>query len=283
VTHETDHAQLEQLGFSPAEAQVYLAIVQHGALGAAAIATETGIPRTSVYPTLSSLLRKGVIEGGRGHGSRFVAVSPDEALPALISRERETIAERERIAKELGCSLAAAAGHAEAALDDSVQVIRTPQLIGERLHRLQLEAKRSIEGVVKAPILMPQPWNPAQKQAVKRGVRYKALYERVIVEDERVKPYLAGWIAGGEEARVFDGELPYKLVVFDEEVVLSTLVRRSGQPAALLVRHTPFAQSMSILFKYFWEQAEPLSSGKTRKKPHLANGASHSGKGRTKR
>jgi hypothetical protein len=143
-------------------------------------------------------------------------------------------------------------------LDDSVQVIRTPQVIAERVHRLQIEAKRSIEGVVKAPILLPRSWNPAQRKAQQHGVHYKALYERTVIDDPKVAPYLQSWISGGEEARVYEGELPYKLIVFDREVVLSILVKRSGQPAALLVRHEPFARAMSILFDYFWQQAEPL-------------------------
>ena len=74
-----------------------------------------------------------------------------------------------------------------------------------------------------------------------RGVHYKALYERETVNDPKIAPYIDGWIAGGEEARVFDGEVPYKFVVFDQEVVLSTIISRSGPPAALFVRHAPYA------------------------------------------
>ena len=251
--------KLEQLGLSPAEAQIYLAVLHHGPLAAPAIASQTGIPRTSVYPTLCSLAEKGLIEGGLGHGSKFTAVAPEEALPALVVREEQTLAERQQIAKELAEALAPLAADAESALDDSVQVIRTPQLIAERSQRLQLEATRLVEGIVKAPILNPSSRNPAQQKAMEHGVHYKALYERAVMEDPKVAPYIEGWLAGGEEARVYDGELPYKLAVFDQEVVLLTLARRSGHPAAMLVRHAPFARSMSILFDFFWNQAKPLT------------------------
>src|SRR5207249_9754683 len=60
------------------------------------------------------------------------------------------------------------------------------------------------------------------------------------------------------EARLYDGELPFKLVIFDREVVFSTLVRRSGHPAALFVKHAPYARGMSILFEFFWNQSKPL-------------------------
>ena len=261
--------KLEQLGLSPNEALVYLAVLHHGPLGATAIASETGVPRTAVYPTLGSLVEKGLIEGGLGHGSKFMAVAPKEALRGLIARDEQTLSERQQIAKELTKALPDLSDDIEDVLDDSVQVIRTPQLIGERFHRLQLEANRLVEGIVKAPILVRPVWNPAQKKALARGVRYKALYERAAIEDPTVAPYIDSWLAQGEEARVFDGELPYKFIVFDEEVVVSTLVRRSGQPTALLVRHPPYAQSMSILFNYFWNQAKPLGENRsTAKKTH---------------
>jgi sugar-specific transcriptional regulator TrmB len=252
--------KLEQLGLSPAEAQIYLAVLHHGPLAASAIASETGVPRTGVYPTLCSLVEKGLIEGGLGHRSKFTAVAPEEALQGLIAREEQTLSERQQVAKELTAVLPRLPADAESALDDSVQVIRTPQLIGERLHRLQLEAKRLVEGIVKAPILVPRSWDLAQRKAMKQGVHYKALYERAALDDPQIAPYIDGWLAGGEEARVFDGELPYKFFVFDQEVVVSTLVKRSGHPTALLVRHAPYARSMSILFNFFWNQSKPLAT-----------------------
>jgi sugar-specific transcriptional regulator TrmB len=261
--------KLEQLGLSPSEALVYLAVLNHGPLAATAIASETGVPRTGVYPTLCSLVEKGLIEGGFGHGSKFMAITPEEALRGLIAREEQTLSERQQIAKELTKALPRLPDDAESALDDFVQVIRTPLLIGERLTRLQLEATRLVEGIVKAPILVPSPWNPAQRTATERGVHYNALYERAAIDDPKIAPYIDSWIAGGEEARVFDGDLPYKFVVFDQEVVISTIIRRSGHPTALLVRNVPYARGISTLFEFFWNQAKPLrrEALKTRRAP----------------
>jgi sugar-specific transcriptional regulator TrmB len=261
IAHRT---KLEQLGLSAAEAQVYLAVLVHGPLAAPAIASQTGVARTSVYPTLCSLAEKGLIEGGLGHGSKFTAVAPEEALHALVVREEQTLAERQQIARELAETLAPLAADSESALDDSVQVIRTPHLLGERFQRLQLETTRLLECIVKAPILTPKLSNPAQQKAMARGVHYKGLYERAAIEDPAILPYIQGWLTSGEEARVFDGELPNKMAIFDQEVVLTVLARRSGHQASMLVRNAPFAQSMSMLFDFFWQQSEPLSAAAAR-------------------
>jgi HTH-type transcriptional regulator, sugar sensing transcriptional regulator len=253
-------SKLEQLGLSPAEAHVYLAVLVHGPLAAPAIASQTGVARTSVYPTLCSLAEKGLIEGGLGHGSKFTAVAPEDALHALVAREEQTLAERQQIARELAETLAPLAADADSALDDSVQVIRTPHLIVERYQRLQLEATRLVEVIIKAPIFLPSSSNPTQRKVMRRGVRYKSLYERAVMDDPKVERFLPLWIAEGEEARAYDGELPYKLAVFDQEIVLVALARGGGPPAAMLVRNAPFARSMSILFEFFWNQSVPLSA-----------------------
>src|SRR5947207_6296423 len=96
---------LQELGLLPAEAHVYLALVRNGALSGSAIASITGFPRSSVYLTLNSLLDKGLVEGGTGHGSRFVVVPPSRALPSLVAHEKEAIAQREKLASRLADEL----------------------------------------------------------------------------------------------------------------------------------------------------------------------------------
>jgi sugar-specific transcriptional regulator TrmB len=100
-----NQSKLEQLGLSPAEAKVYLVVLFDGPLAARAIASQTGIARTSIYSTLGSLAEKGLIEGGLGYGSKFTAVAPEHGLQTLVGRQEETLAERQEIAKELARTL----------------------------------------------------------------------------------------------------------------------------------------------------------------------------------
>ena len=78
--------ELEQLGLSSSEAQVYLVLLRSsGGLGASAVASTTGIQRTGIYPILDALLEKGMVERGAGYGGRFTAVASRQALPNLSS------------------------------------------------------------------------------------------------------------------------------------------------------------------------------------------------------
>ena len=251
---------LEQLGLSSAEARVYLALLENGVVGATAIASAAEVPRSSVYPTLCSLADKGMVEGGAGYGSRFTAIPPQAALPALVQREKQAVAQREQIASKLAEQLAPLAEPVNGITEELIQVLRTPQVISDRHDRLQLEADRTIDIITKPPIVNPSGDNPAQRKALQRGVRVRGLYERTTVEHPAIRPFLKGWIESGEHARVYDGELPHKLAIYDGHTVLLTLVMPGEQTRSVLIRHSHLARSLGIMFDSFWDQAEPISA-----------------------
>lgn len=269
---------LQELGLLPAEAQVYLALVRNGAIGGSALASVTGFPRSSVYLTLNSLLDKGLIEGGAGHGSRFSVVPPEKALPSLVAQEKEAISQREKLAAQLGQQLFSVVEPMEKGPDELIQVIRSARGVAERYERLQLEAKRQIEGFAKAPLFVT-PGNPVQKKVQRRGVRIRALYERAVLDNPEVRPFLAKWISQGEEVRIYPGELPHKLAIFDRKRVLVHLSMPGDQMRTLYIRHAELATSLGIAFEALWDRSEPLTVEPPRKKPGQAKRAADSRNG----
>lgn len=263
--HDAHRAKLESFGLSAGEAQIYLALLRSGGtLGASALATTTGLPRTGVYPLLNSLVQKGIVEAEAGYGSRFTAIRPTQALPSLIARERdeqqERLAQRERLAAELVEHLESLAEPAESAGEaDLIQVLRDPRVVADRFERLELEAERRIEVFCKAPVFVRQ-GNPTQAKAMRKGVHYRGLYEQAIVDAPEVKPYLSEWIASGEDARIHEGELPHKLAIFDRQTILMPLVTPSGQGRTLSIRNPQLAMSLGMLFDFLWEKGKPLSA-----------------------
>jgi sugar-specific transcriptional regulator TrmB len=257
--HNDPEVELEELGLLPAEAQIYLALIRNGALGASAIASVTKTPRSSVYPTLTALIDKGLVEGGAGYGSRFSAVRAELALPTLIRREKEELLHRESVAKKLTEHLSSLVEPVEAGPEELIEVIRSPRGVAERFERLELEAERQIDIFSKAPYFS-RTGNPTLAKALRRGVRARSLYERTGLEDPGVKPYFAGWITAGEEARIYDGELPHKLAIFDSQIVLMPLIRPGEQTKTLLIRHPQLAQSLSLAFEHLWERSQPIAT-----------------------
>ncbi len=257
---EQQLSQLEKVGLSTAEAQIYLALVRNGgALSASAIVAATGVPRSSVYPTLTRLTDLGCVEAEAGYGGRFSAIPAEHALSYLIVREREELSRREQVARELSAQLkpvtdAVGTNGGEAEL---IQVLRDPRVIAERFERLELEAERQIEVFCKAPVFV-RAGNPSQAKAMRRGVHYRGLYERAIVDAPEVEPYLSSWITAGEEARIYEGDLPHKLAIFDRQNILMPLPTSSGNGRTLFIRNPQLAMSLGMLFDFLWEKATPL-------------------------
>jgi sugar-specific transcriptional regulator TrmB len=268
--HDAHRAKLESFGLSTGEAQIYLTLLRSGGtLGASALAKATRIPRTGVYPLLNALIQKGIVEAEAGYGSRFTAIAPTHALPSLIAREREEqlekLSQRERLAADLMGELESiiepAVNSAEA---EVIQVLRDPRVVAQWFERLQLETERQIDGFVKAPFFV-RPGNPTHSRAFRKGVRYRGLYERAVLDAPGVKPYLSNWLGEGEEARIYDGELPHKLAIFDSKIVLMPLIRPREQTKTVLIRHPQLAQTLTLAFEHLWGQAEPIVSPKRKK------------------
>lgn len=84
---------LEEIGLSEKEAQVYLALLQVDSDSIQDIAKKTGINRTTVYPVLESLAKKGLVgEIQDGKKTNYQAAAP-ERLETFVERQKVTLEE----------------------------------------------------------------------------------------------------------------------------------------------------------------------------------------------
>ena len=280
--------ELERLGLSEVEAEIYLALLSRGgSWRAGALATTLRIPRSTVYLVLNTLLNRGLVENEAGYGGRFSAIPAERALPSLIAAQREQllrrqreIAEQELVASKLARELISIATPLATNPDaEVIQVLRDPRVVAGRFEQLQKEAKQQIDVFVKAPIIITDHSNPVQEKAMRRGVRCRGLYESAVLATPEIKPFFAKWIAAGEEARVHHGELPHKLAIFDRQNILMPLITSNGSSRTLFIRHPQLAASLGLLFDFLWERSEPVSvePGKSRKSLTKATAGKTSG------
>ncbi len=84
---------LRELGFSPYEAQVYLALLQGGRLKGYEAAKRSGVPRSMVYQALEKLVARGAAyRVEEGEGIYYGAVLPEELLARLEAEARQRFA-----------------------------------------------------------------------------------------------------------------------------------------------------------------------------------------------
>lgn len=260
--------QLAALGMTRYEATAYLALLGRSGHSPAQVAAQAGVPRQRIYDVLASLSARGLcVERHVGGQRLYYAVDPAAALPALLDERRRQFEAEQGHMQSQAASLVSALAPAFAAGSDVadpldyVDVILDRRRVAERAVQLAQAAEREICVLFKAPIVGGREENFAEVRAPReRGVRYRALYERPLLDD----PELAGWVGQfqrwGQEARAVES-LPIKCNLYDGRAALLSLQDPvTGTPSltALCVTHPGLAQTLALAFEGLWVRGEPL-------------------------
>jgi len=249
---------LDVLGLSAEESLAYRELVAVPSTTPAELASRVGVKRTAAFRLLSALEQKGLAARSGEDTTRFVASRPSVALGAmLVERQNEV-----RLAElELG-SLdeiyrAAAADRAAA---DVVDVVEGKAGIRRRFEQLQLAANDEVMTFITAPTaVISAAEHTVEDEAVARGVRYRLLFERPMLDDEPgTYDQIAGAVAAGEQVRVTDS-LPLKLLIVDHELALVPIgSAESPAEGALLVRKSGLLDALEALFEAEWRRGAEI-------------------------
>ena len=250
--------QLTRLGLTTYEAKAYLALIRRDSYTAAQVARQAGLPRQRIYDVLSSLVQKGLATARPGTVVKYAATAPDVAVDLLVQSHRQQLDEMERDARSMVGALRPAfeAGQAHTDPLDYIEVLRDRRAINERFAELQAGVKREILVFTKPPYDKP-PQENVEGLQVTRSHRARSLYEFGVFDDEAVTEGVRRFLEAGEEAR-FVPELPLKLVIIDEEIVMFGMedpVAGSADLTIVVVEHSSLAKVLKTAFDAIWSSA----------------------------
>jgi HTH-type transcriptional regulator, sugar sensing transcriptional regulator len=248
--------QLTRLGLTMYEAKAYLALIRRGSSTAAEVARIAGVPRQRIYDVLASLVERGLASTHPGRVVRYVGSAPDTAIAHLVNDRRQAVHDLERAANAMIQQLAPAfkAGQGETDPLDYIKVLRDRRAINESFRELQEEIKDEILVFTKPPYATPP---QEEKKGVEVARTHKAcsVYEFSIFDDPETIEGVRGFIEAGEEAR-FVEELPLKLVIIDEKIVMFGMqdpVAEGSELTMVVVEHPSLAQTLKIAFSTVWK------------------------------
>ncbi|HXG75482.1 MAG TPA: helix-turn-helix domain-containing protein [Gaiellaceae bacterium] len=248
---------LSDLGLTNYEARVYLALTRRGSSTAAEAARVAGIPRQRIYDVLASLVGRGLASTRPGQVTKYVATHPTDAVERLVSEHRQRLERLERESRLLAEALAPAFDEAQEHQDplDYIEVLRDRRAINQRFGELQAGIEREILVFTKPPYATP-PEENVEGLEVTRSHEVYSVYELSIFDDPQNVEGVRRFIAAGEQAR-FVEELPLKLVIIDERIVLFGMEDpvAVGPPLTMLVvEHPSLAKVLKIAFMHVWEE-----------------------------
>lgn len=256
------------LGLDETHESAYRALVSVGAADLPDLARRLTLGEPDTERALRRLERHGLAAQSSARPGRWVAAPPGVALGALLTQQRHELEKAELAVALLAEEYRAAA--AEPAVHDLVEVVTGAAAVGRRFLQLQLGASEEVCALVTGrPAVVTGPENDAEEQAAGRGVRYRVVVERSVLDLPDGVTELSAALGRDEQVRVVD-TVPTKLVVADRALALVPLTTHTAEPAALVVHESGLLELLSGLFESVWRDALPLrigASGVTEQEP----------------
>lgn len=263
---ESLRREMEELGLSPYEARVLLALLQLGSASSVQLARTSGVPRTSVYQVLDELAVKSLAERLPGPGPA-VWTSPDHdtVLDRLQAIEERRLKEHRNRAGRVRKLLAQTLPEHPSSPLPYVHVIAGTADVKRIYEQLLADVESELVMFTRPPYTRTTgiPSQPVLDMLA-RGVRARVLYQASYLSvpgTEGFRREVEAYHEAGVDGRVVD-DLPLKLVVIDRKQALLVMADPGqpevGFPTALCVDHPGFAGLQADAFERRWEQSRPF-------------------------
>ncbi len=238
------------------EQHAYRLLVRMAGAAPDDLATQAGLGTAEAAALLEALHRKGLATAG----PTFHALPADVALGETLLREQQALeSARQMVA---GLSEEYRTNTRRRSSDHLVEIVVGASSLRERLREMQDSARGEILWFCRAnPIAMQGPENTEENSALERGVRYRAIYERELLEKPGELDSIVEAMKLGESSRTLP-TLPVRLAIADRNLAICPLVpdaaRGVGEPTAALIRPSELLDALVALFESYWERATPL-------------------------
>lgn len=247
--------QLTRLGLTSYEARAYVALMGRESFTAAQVARMAGVPRQRIYDVLGSLVEKGLASTRPGSVVKYAATDPDQAVQQLLAAHQKQLTDLALQANAVIEELAPVyrAGQAHTDPLEYIEVLRDPATINARFDELQASVKKEILVFTKPPYAKP-PQENIEGLNVAESRKARSVYEFSIFDDPAAAAGVRRFIESGEGAR-FVPELPLKLVIIDETVVMFGMEDPVGDKSDLtivVVEHPSLATVLKTAFNAYW-------------------------------
>ncbi|SCL30183.1 Sugar-specific transcriptional regulator TrmB [Micromonospora pallida] len=252
---------LDVIGLTRDEEDVYRCLVHLTTARVDELAARLRRPVEEMDAPLAGLRGKGlVLPTGPEPDAPLRPLAPDVPLgEALLRRQEALEAARAAVTRLTEEYRAGMRRHDPGHL---VEVVTGASALRERLRDLQNSARVEVLWFCRAnPLAMAGPENVEEFDALARGVRYRAIYERDMLLDPGALADVEQGVRAGEQARVLD-RLPVRLAIVDGRTALCPLVpeRGDGEPSAAVIGRSQLLDALLALFESHWLMATPLRS-----------------------
>ena len=252
---------LQPLGLDAAEEAVYRQLVACGSARVDDLAESTGRPAAEIRAVLGTLTARGLTTtavtapSGEDEPS-YVPAPPAVSLGALLQRRQADLR-----AAEIAVAALAEEYRTAGLPTDVVEILTDPDIVRRRFLQIQDAARREVLSMVVPNLtVVPHRENTAERAAMRRGVRYRALLDRRALSGPDMTQDVRDSLSAGQQIRVVDA-VPVKMMIVDGETAFLPLHGdRPESPSSLLVHRSGLLAVLLAFFEAEWDRGFPLQS-----------------------
>jgi sugar-specific transcriptional regulator TrmB/DNA-binding CsgD family transcriptional regulator len=245
---------LAPLEVSAFDESVYRALLAGREATARELAARLDCGPERLVRALDRLRARGLVSRLSGRPRRYAAAEPDVALEVLIRDREQSLARLRTEAAEMAVLFR----RERAGEEGAVELITGRDEVARRFLRLQHAVRRDMRMLDRPPYALAAT-NPVEPAALRRGVRWRAVYAPEALEQPGALEEIRALAALGEQARVTRG-IPVKLAIADTDAALVSVQLKQASMAAAIVYPSALLDALIQLFEFTWERASSLGT-----------------------
>ncbi|EKE06913.1 MAG: Transcriptional regulator, TrmB [uncultured bacterium] len=239
------HDNLLNLGFSPNESTIYLALFNFGKIKAGELIIATGLHRNIVYTSLDSLVERQLVTKTIIKGVAHFVVNNPEALVSEIDNKKQLA---KQMIKEL---------------HKKIETTQREVIIYEGLEgikRIHEESLNSPTGttfyMLGAPSFGVQEelnkyWQNYHKKRIKRGINFLGMYDKSVDEDILLNRNNLELCEVKYLPQDFD--MPMWIYIVND---VCSLITAKENPLIINIKSKEIAKAFLQYFNYLWDQTD---------------------------
>ncbi|MEF3405467.1 transcriptional regulator TrmB [Agromyces sp. CCNWLW203] len=243
---------LEAIGLDDEHTSLYRIILQFPSASVDELAASAARTPAEVRTIIAELERLGLLARQASAPDRVVASPPSLALqPMLLDRERRLTQAHEALVE---LSEIYRRGAAQRETPDVVDVVLGADAVRQRFAQLQASARTQVRVFMLSDVaFLDAEQNTAEDDALGRGVHYRVIVEKAVLEWPGFIDAARESAPFGEEIRVLP-TLPTRLIIADDDMALLPMRSRGEDRSsgALLVHPSGLLDLVIAIFEEYW-------------------------------
>jgi DNA-binding CsgD family transcriptional regulator len=272
--------ELTALGLDSRAAAAYRVLVGLLDAGVEELAVAGAMSRSDAEVAVADLLARGLALQVAAEGDaeqRVRATPPTLALGPLLADQRGRLVAVENVITRLAADYRSNRSDSDGS---PIEVVHGREAVAQRFTQIQLAARHGIEAFVpfqrQGRGIVPVEDNPAEKEAIRRGIRFAIILERAWFDRPDSDALVKDAIAAGQELHIVD-KLPLQMVIADRRIAMvpvapETTTDGTGEPAAAIIHEPGLVEAFRALFAAYRDRGWPLTTGDPDPQPPEADG-----------